>query len=226
MVSTLRGESGLQVVGESSSAREAIELSRKLRPSVIVLALRLETDGGASALATLHKAVPAIPILAVAERGEAQCMVLNPPGSPRLGRPGDRCATGTDCLQLAVLEGASGTIRRSSSPSQLFEAIRVVASGRSWYESGTASSIIQHALVGNGAGARPSLSARELEVAELIATGYSNKEISSSLGIGEPTVKKHVGTLLSKLGLQDRLQVGLYVARNPIVLLPLRKRAP
>jgi len=64
----------------------------------------------------------------------------------------------------------------------------------------------------------PRLSERELDVAMLIAEGRSNKEIAHALGIGVPTVKKHVGRLLEKLGLHDRLQLGLFLARNPVTL--------
>ena len=64
----------------------------------------------------------------------------------------------------------------------------------------------------------PRLSERELDVAVLIAEGRSNKEIAHALGISVPTVKKHVGRLLEKLGLHDRLQVGLFLARNPVTL--------
>ena len=69
---------------------------------------------------------------------------------------------------------------------------------------------------GRGTGER--LSERELDVAALLAEGLSNKEISTALDISEPTVKKHVGDILDKLGLQDRLQAGLYIARNPLVI--------
>lgn len=64
----------------------------------------------------------------------------------------------------------------------------------------------------------PRLSSRELDVAALIAEGRSNKEIAASLAIGVPTIKKHVGRMLSKVGLQDRLQLGLFLARNPLAL--------
>jgi DNA-binding NarL/FixJ family response regulator len=100
-----------------------------------------------------------------------------------------------------------------------------VAAGNAWYESGTATAIMRHALAGNGAGEpAATLSGRELEVAELIAAGRSNKEIASNLNISAPTVKKHVGQILTKLGLQDRLQVGLFVARNPLILRPLSSK--
>jgi DNA-binding NarL/FixJ family response regulator len=147
-------------------------------------------------------------------------MVLNPPRagqvSPR--ENGVDCAYGTDCLQLAVFEGATGTIRRSADPEDLFRAVRTVASGKAWYESGTAASIMRHALARRGDEGQPPLSQREMEVAGLISDGRSNKEISQALEISEPTVKKHVGHILTKLKLQDRLQIGLYIARNPLIL--------
>jgi DNA-binding NarL/FixJ family response regulator len=62
------------------------------------------------------------------------------------------------------------------------------------------------------------LSERERTVAAHLSRGLSNKEIASALDISEATVKKHVGRVLAKLGLQDRLQAGLYLARNPLVL--------
>ena len=225
LVAILGTQRDFCVVGEATEIPEIIALCHRLHPSVLILALRLESTAKSSVVALLHAASPQTPILAVAERGEGQCLVLNPPGSHRISGGGHaHCATGTDCLQLAARDGASGTIRRSSTPAELFQAIRAVAAGRSWYDSGAATSIIRHSLAGNGD--HRTLSSRELQVAELIADGRSNKEISSSLGISEPTVKKHVGRILSKLGLQDRLQVGLYVARNPMVLQPLNARRP
>ena len=62
---------------------------------------------------------------------------------------------------------------------------------------------------------RRTLSPRETEVAQLLAEGRSNKEIAQRLEVSEPTVKKHIGHVLRKLGLQDRLQVALFVSRHP-----------
>ena len=225
LAAILRSQPDFEVVGETSSTVEAGEFARELRPSLVILALRLAPVGGRTPLAALRVASPETPVLAVAERGEGQCLVLNPPGSRRLDTqeyPHNGCSTGADCLQLAVSEGATGTIRRNSSPEELFRAVRVVASGKAWYEAGTATAIMRHALA-TSEKAPATLSSRELQVAELISVGRSNKEISSKLEISEPTVKKHVGHILEKLGLQDRLQVGLYVARNPLVLRPLER---
>lgn len=227
MSAILSSQPDFDVMAETSSTIEAAKLARELKPSVVILALRLEPVDGRTPLAAIHAASPETPILAVAERSEGNCLVLNPPGSRRTdtAMPQLVCSTGTDCLQLAVAEGATGTIRRSATPEELFRAIRIVASGSAWYESGTATAIMRHALAGNGStNATAPLSSRELQVAELISAGRSNKEIATALDISEPTVKKHVGHILEKLGLQDRLQVGLYVARNPLVLQPLETK--
>ena len=221
MSALLQSQPDFEVVAQASSADEAAKRCRDLLPSLAILALRLRAPAGSTALEIIRSAASEIPILAVAERGEGHCMVLNPPRSASLavaGSPSNGCATGTDCLQLAVVQGATGTIRRSAEPDELFRAVRTVASGKAWYESGTAAAIMRHALARPGDDGHPSLSDRETEVAELIANGRSNKEIAQALEISEPTVKKHVGHVLGKLKLQDRLQIGLYVARNPLVL--------
>ncbi len=216
----LRSVRDFEVIGESSHAEDAARLCGELSPSIVILALRLQAPEGKTALSIIRSGSPDTPVLALAERGEGHCMVLNP---PRVASTGSRengadCTYGTDCLQLAVHEGATGTLRRSAEPEELFKAVRTVASGKAWYESGTATSIMRHALAGNGNGRQVPLSQREMEVAGLIADGRSNKEISQTLEISGPTVKKHVGHILEKLKLQDRLQIGLYVARNPLVL--------
>ena len=224
----LRAQAGLTVVGEVSTAEEAICACLDMHPTLVILSLTLPGSAGMTALSAIRARAPKIPILAVAERGEARCMVLNPPHSGRAETGGSNrhCTAGTDCLELAVAEGATGTIRRTASPEDLFAAIRTIAAGKAWYEAGTAAAIMRHALAREESdGRRRSLSKREIEVSELIAGGHSNKEIAATLGISEPTVKKHVGHILAKLHLQDRLQVGIHLTRNPLLLRAVRTSA-
>jgi two-component system response regulator DegU len=220
LVSLLREERDFDVVGEAANSAEAIEHCASLQPAVLVLTLNLPADSGDSALPVIRAALPGLRVLAVSERGVGNCLVLNPPGRSRLSAVSgaQRCDAGTDCLQLAMAQGALGTLRRSAEPAALFEAVRAVSAGQACYEPRTAA-----AAAGTEAGSKAGgngqlgLSSRELDVAALLADGRSNKEISATLTISEPTVKKHVGQILRKLNVQDRLQAGLFVARHPLL---------
>ncbi|MBI3539612.1 MAG: response regulator transcription factor [Candidatus Eisenbacteria bacterium] len=221
MVGLLEGEPDFEVVGEAASTAECIQQCRSLEPDVLVLALNLAGHDPCSALPAVRTALPRLRVLAVSERGVANCLVLNPPGRAR--REAEHrvaCAYGTDCLQLAASQGAMGTLRRSADPEDLFRAVRAVAAGQAWYDTTTADGLLTSTSPDALQGRLTTLSARERDVAAQIADGLSNKEISTALGISEPTVKKHVGRVLEKLGFQDRLQVGLFLARNPLVLRP------
>ena len=222
LVGLLDDERDLEVVGEAATVQETIRQCLALQPDVLVLALNLAGQEERAALPAIRAALPKLKVLALAERSSAHCLVLNPPSRrARAGEKPPACAIGTDCLNLAVAQGAMGTLRRTADPEELFRAIRAVASGSAWYDATTAASL--QAPGGNDKGrspARQKLTGRELEVAALIADGRSNKEISSLLTISEATVKKHVGSILVKLGLEDRLQAGLYLARNPLLFRP------
>lgn len=221
LVGLLRSQPDFRVVGEAASAAEVADTCRRQQPDVVIMSLSVAEMGEASPLSFVRSASPSTRIIVVGERSATRCIVLNPPRlKDRLSyRHDPGCSLGTDCLQLAIAYGATGTLRRSAKPEELFTAVRTVASGHVWHDANTAAALLE-VDVGTGrpvALGRP-LSARETEVATLISSGRSNKEIADALGIGAPTVKKHVGNILSKLGVQDRLQIGLHVARNPLLL--------
>ncbi len=217
IVRLLEGERGFEVVGECADVPETIDQCRALKPDVLVLSLNLPGQEQSAAVPAIRSRLPALRILALSNRGETDCLVLNPP-SRRLLSPTKElpCAAGTDCLQLAAARGAMGTLRRSADPEDLFRAIRSIAEGRAWYDASTAGRMLE--AIGEKQIRGTDFTARELEVAALISEGQSNKEISTALRISEATVKKHVGHLMKKLGLADRLQVGLFLARHPQLL--------
>jgi DNA-binding NarL/FixJ family response regulator len=131
----------------------------------------------------------------------------------------DLSATGeVDCLQLAASQGAMATLRRSADPEDLYRAIRAVSQGQAWYDPATATGMLSSSDPGKPGAEVSRLSEREMDVAALIAEGLSNKEIASALAVSEPTVKKHIGHILEKLGLHDRLQAGLMLANNPLLM--------
>lgn len=210
-----------EVVGESSSVAETIQQCSSLSPDLLIMSLNLPGQDRDAAIPSVREHLPELRILALSERGADNCLVLNPPSRKWLkGSPLATCPVGIDCLQLAVTQGAVGTLRRSADPEDLFRAIRAIARGQAWYDPTTAAGML-HASdrdKGRRPNGRTLFSDRESQVAALISEGHSNKEISTALGISEPTVKKHIGHILEKLGLADRLQAGLFLARNPLLL--------
>ena len=221
LVGLLEDERDFEVVGEAASVEETIQQCRALRPDVLVLSLNLQGQEERPAIPAIRSGLPTLRIVALSERGAANCLVLNPPSRRRsTAELKLACAPGMDCLQLAVTQGAMATVRRSADPEDLVRAIRAVAEGSAWYEPTTAAGLLSTSSPDGGGpqGGGAAFSPRETEVASLIAEGQSNKEISTCLRISEATVKKHVGRVLAKLGLADRLQAGLLLARNPLVL--------
>lgn len=224
MVALLRTQRDFDVVGEATTSTEAVARAASLSPSVVILSLHISGTDGLEAISAIHAQEPRVHVLAVSDRGEAHCLVLHPPAARRVEALGldASCTESTECLHLAVMHGALGAVRRDVQPEEFFEAVRAVASGIAWYGSHIAERL-QHPIMPERAQA---LSEREMDVAALITTGRSNKEIATALDISEPTVKKHVGAILSKLGLLDRLQIGLHLARNPMVLGPHAVQRP
>ncbi len=218
LVVLLGSERDFDVVGQAADAAEVIERCTTLRPAVLLLALDLPGAGDEAALPAIRAALPGLRILAISERGVADCLVLNPPGRARLDGRLElrRCQGDTDCLQLAMAQGALGTLRRSAGPEALFRAVRAVAAGETAFESRSGLAFDAEGM-GAGADGRFGLSPREMDVAVLLAEGRSNKDMARALAISEPTVKKHVGQILAKLNVQDRLQAGLFVARHPLL---------
>lgn len=220
LIALLESQPDFEVVAEAATGQDAASRCKRLRPDVVILSIRLPDLDGVSAISFIRAAHPATHVIALAERGAGHCLILSPPRPTHIGLPmaQDNAVMCTDCLQVAVSEGALGALRRDAEPDQLFRAVRTVAQGNAWYEPRTAAALLEKALrTDSTKGGTRDLSARELDVAGLIADGRSNKEIGRSLGISEPTVKKHVGHVLAKLGLQDRLQIGIYIIRNPLL---------
>jgi DNA-binding NarL/FixJ family response regulator len=218
----------LELVGEAASGHEAVACCRASRPNVLVLDTQLLEEDGVPTIAAVQEASPGTGVLVVASRAEDHCVILNPRRGEVCPR-GERAVTtrsttsagsagspispvrieGTDCVVMGVLSGARSAIRRSDEPETLFRAVREVAAGNAWLDASTAARLAERQAT------TPPLTGRELDVAALVAEGRSNKEIGGALGISEATVKRHVGHLLAKLGVLDRLQLGLRLARNP-----------
>lgn len=108
--------------------------------------------------------------------------------------------------------GAMAYLLKGTSPDDLMEVIRSVAAGQKRIPSDIAAKLTTRII-------RPDLTSRELEVLQLIVAGQSNREIGTSLGISEGTVRAHVNNILSKMGASDRTQAATLAIRRGLIRL-------
>jgi DNA-binding NarL/FixJ family response regulator len=183
----------MQVVGEASDGREAIQLARRLRPDVVLMDIRMPHLDGPEATRQLSSdhALAATRLL-ILTTFDLDAYVYE-----------------------ALRAGSSGFLLKDAPPEQLVEAIRIVARGDALLAPSITRRLIERFLrqpVLAPPGSKPlhQLTTREREVLELIAHGLSNSEIAARLYLTEATVKTHVAHIYRKLGLRDRAQAVVY----------------
>jgi DNA-binding NarL/FixJ family response regulator len=117
---------------------------------------------------------------------------------------------GDEDIRRALAAGVHAYLTKDVLHDELLKAIRAVHAGQTYLPSAVAASLAAQMP-------RPDLSAREVQVLELIVQGQANKQIAYSLGIAEHTVKNHVKNILSKLGVQDRTQAATAAIQRGII---------
>ncbi|MEU6441526.1 response regulator transcription factor [Streptomyces sp. NPDC047046] len=195
---------GIEVVGEAVDGREAVELTARLAPDVVLMDIRMPRLDGI---------------------GATREIVASPAGTKVL------VLTTFDLdeyVYQALRAGASGFLLKDASARQLAEAVEVVARGEALLApSVTRRLITEFARVPETALRRPAsptaggaygeLTERETEVLVHVARGLSNQEIAEKLYVAESTVKTHVSRILVKLGLRDRTQAAVFAYENRLV---------
>ena len=215
LVALLRTQSNLQVVGSAGSVAEAATLCRRERPDLLILDNHLPGIDGASAIQSILKFAPGTCVLALVEEVGQRCDAALAAGADGVGIERFPCCGPQDCIGRAVADGALAVLPRSARGTHFFHATKMVAANRPWFPSATVHGMADCLMHRHQSNVSALLSQRELEVAELVSDGLCNKEISDRLNIEVGTVKKHVGHILNKLQLRDRLQVGLFFSRRP-----------
>ncbi len=174
----------LRVVGEASDGAEVPPLVAKLRPRVVLMDVRMPAIDGIQATRRLL-ATSADP---------PRVLVIT-------------TFANDEYVYDALRAGASGFLLKRARPSEVVEAIRVVAAGESLLFPAAIRQLVGAYGGRGGDGLRSArLTEREAEVLRLMATGLSNAEIAGRLVVGVETVKTHVGNVLAKLGARDRTQ--------------------
>jgi DNA-binding NarL/FixJ family response regulator len=188
----LESEEDLVVVGEAGDGNQAVDLAKRLLPEVVLMDIRMPNTDGIEATRRIIAEEPSIRVLALTTFDL------------------DEYAFG------ALRAGASGFLLKDVRPTELTAAIRTVASGDAVVSPRVTRRLLdEYARVAVASGRTQSdrcpklaeLTDRERDVLGAMARGLSNAEIGEQLYVSEATVKSHVGRILSKLGLRDRVQV-------------------
>ncbi|MBL7200677.1 MAG: response regulator transcription factor [Anaerolineae bacterium] len=180
----------LEVVGEAANGEEAIRRAHELAPDVVLMDLLMPVMDGIAATGVIRRELPDVEVIALTSVLEDSAI---------LG---------------AVRAGAIGYLLKDTQAGELCRAIKAAAAGQVQLSPQAAARLMREVRVPQSP---EKLTSREIEVLRLLAQGMSNKDIGAALVIGVKTVKTHVSSILSKLGVPSRTQAALYAVRIGLV---------
>ena len=187
----LASEPDLEVVGEAADGEEALALCRKLRPDLVLMDVSMPGISGIAATRTIKAEFPKTGVLVLTAHAKEELLLE------------------------AIRAGAAGYLLKTASPAELIGAIRGTLGGESPVDQELVMRLVRQLAgeIGRGkerrAPARASLTAREIEVLELLATGQTNRQIAIELHLSLSTVKRNLERIISKLGVSDRTQAAV-----------------
>jgi DNA-binding NarL/FixJ family response regulator len=195
----LEAEEDLEVVGEAEDGAQAVELALRLRPDVVVMDIRMPHLDGIEAARRLRE-----------QGSPSRVLILT-------------TFDLDDYVYEALRAGAGGFLLKDAPPQRLVEAVRTVAAGEALLAPAITRRLVERFVRGPRAGGTSTdprlaeLTEREAEVLRLVARGLSNRELAGQLFLSEATVKTHVGRVLAKLDLRDRVQAVVFAYEQGLV---------
>ncbi len=186
----LEGDGDLEVVGEASTAAEALARIPPTRPDVAVLDVRLPDGNGVEVCREIRTRHP-----------EIQCLILT-------------SFSDDEALFQAIMAGASGYLLKQVKGTDLVDAVRRVAAGQSLLDPAVTRRVLERLRKPPEEDeALGRLTDQERAILELIAEGLTNRQIAERVHLAEKTVKNYVSNLLAKLGMERRTQAAVYAAK-------------
>ncbi|ALX65655.1 response regulator [Microbacterium sp. XT11] len=186
----------IEVVGEADNGHEALAFLEKDRPDVVMMDVQMPGMNGIEATAAIAERWPDVRVLAVTT------------------------LDGSDTVLPMLSAGASGYLLKDSSAESIVAGVREVHSGASSLSPRIASLLVKHVRTTEPLGAADALeplTERESEVLDRLAQGMSNAEIAQSLIVSEGTVKAHLGRIMAKWNVRDRVQILVTAAHAGLV---------
>ena len=179
----MKAEEDIEVVGEAENGRQAVMMARKTPPDVVVMDVAMPLLNGLEATRQILRNTPTTKILVLTSYGD------------------------DECVQQLMRAGASGYLIKQTAANDLLKAIREVQRGNAFFSPAIAKRLRDQCreAFSNGRSTRKTgeLTSREAEVLQLIAEGFSNKQIASELTISIKTVEKHRQQVMNKLNIHD-----------------------
>jgi DNA-binding NarL/FixJ family response regulator len=199
---SLTSEADIEVVGEAADGVEAVELASRLNPDVVLMDIRMpKLDGVAATRQLTALAGPVRPTVLIITTFALDEYVVE-----------------------ALRAGASGFLVKDATADELVHAVRVVSAGDALLSPSVTRRLLDKyaqrlpPVTANRPRADEIITKRELAVLMLVARGLSNAAVAADLHLAESSVKTHVGHLLAKLKLQDRVQLVIYAYETGLVV--------
>jgi DNA-binding NarL/FixJ family response regulator len=185
----------IEVIGEATNGDEAAQQTETLQPEVLVLDIQMPGLKATEVIRRVRALSRPVRVLILTAHGDI------------------------DNVRNMLGAGAMGYILKDEAPEVIADAVRAVAEGKAWFSGEVAQGLAQAAMVESQLPPVPDLTKREIEILNLVAKGFSNKQIAEELHVSERTIRFHMENILTKLNADNRVEaVTIAIKRTWVAL--------